>query len=283
LYSRHTTLKGGGVLLSCDNEVGVFFFGGSGNRPTKMALPLPPHMNQLFVGLTKQVDPPTRGLFIHDEVPDISRARIFDPTKHSFNPLKDIDYRKARALADVLYTAYPQGDNTLTVRNGKRALLKALLSANRLDRIEGDPEVEGMIDDLLQSPVLKRVLCNPTNFSFSPNSLILARLNRAELGDFDALILGLFLIGHFKGQLVIPDGGFYLRDTHLSLIREERLIAGVNFLSEFTPKLRNSVLLIDDKIADGALYDDAVELAKPERVNDSGTPVVIRLVSNGFD
>jgi hypothetical protein len=37
------------------------------------------------------------------EVPDISRARIFDPAKHSFNPLKGIDYRKARALADVLY------------------------------------------------------------------------------------------------------------------------------------------------------------------------------------
>jgi hypothetical protein len=38
-----------------------------------------------------------------------------------------------------------------------------------------------MIDDLLQSPVLKSVLCKPTNFSFSPNSLILAKINRAEL------------------------------------------------------------------------------------------------------
>jgi hypothetical protein len=39
---------------------------------------------------------------MHEEVPDISRARIFDPAKHSFNPLKDIDYRKARPIADVL-------------------------------------------------------------------------------------------------------------------------------------------------------------------------------------
>src|ERR1700709_1941720 len=108
-------------------------------------------MNKLFVGLTKTVQPPKRGLFIHDEVPDISRARIFDPAKHSFNPLKGIDYRKARALADVLYTAYPQGESTLTVRNGKRALLKALLLAPRLDKVEGEEEVMGMIGDLLQS------------------------------------------------------------------------------------------------------------------------------------
>jgi hypothetical protein len=254
-------------LFTSYNKVGAFFFGGSGNHPPERLYRSRRNMNQLFVGLTKQVDPPQRGLFIHDDVPDISRARIFDPTQHSFNPLKDIDYRKARALAEVLYTAYPQGDSTLTVRNGKRALLKALLSATRLDKIEGDPEVEGMIDDLLQSPVLKRVLCNTTNqFSFNPNSLILARINRAELGDFDALILGLFLIGHFKGQVVVPDGGFYLRDTHLSLIREERLIAGVNFLSELTPKLRNSVLLIEDKIASGTTLDDAGTLADYARV-----------------
>lgn len=218
-------------------------------------------MNKLFVGLTKTVEP-QRGLFIHDEVPDVSRARIFDPAKHSFNPLKNIDYRKARALADVLYTAFPQGENTLTVRNGKRALLKALLSATRLDKVEGDEEVTGMIADLLQSPVLKSVLCNPTNFSFSPNSYILARLNRAELGDFDALILGLFLIGHFKGQVVVPDFGFYGRDVHVSLVRENRLVAGVNFLGELSPKLRNSALLIEDREASGALYDDAVTLAQ---------------------
>lgn len=223
-------------------------------------------MNHIFIGLNKTVPTPKRGLFIHDDVPAISRARIFDPAKHSFNPLKDITYLKARALADVLYTAYPQGENTLTVRNGKRTLLTALLAADRLDRVEGDPEVTGMIGDLLQSPVLKNVLCKPTNFSFAPNSLILARINRAELGDFDALVLGLFLIGHFKGQIVIPDFGFYGRDAHVSLIREERLIAGINFLSELTPKLRNSALLIEDKVAGGATFEDAETLANYARL-----------------
>lgn len=223
-------------------------------------------MNKLFLGFNKTIPPPQRGLYIHDEVPDVPRARLFDPTKHSFNPLKDIDYRTARALADVLYTAYPQGENTLTVRNGKRALLRALLSATRLDRVEGDDEVTGMVDDLLQSPVLTSVLCKPTNFSFAPNSLIFARINRAELGDFDALLLGLFLIGHFKGQVIVPDFGFYGRDVHISLIREERLIAGLNFLGELTPKLRNSVVLMDDKEASGTTFDDAQVLADFARV-----------------
>jgi hypothetical protein len=44
-----------------------------------------------------------------------------------------------------------------------------------------------MLGDLLVSPVLKRVLCESTNFSFS-SDIILAKLDRAELGDFDALL-----------------------------------------------------------------------------------------------
>jgi hypothetical protein len=51
---------------------------------------------------------------------------VFDPLKRSFNPLDDLTYRKAREIADILYTVSPQGENTLTVRNGKRALLKML-------------------------------------------------------------------------------------------------------------------------------------------------------------
>jgi hypothetical protein len=53
----------------------------------------------------------------------------------------------------------------------------------------------------------------------------LARINHAELGRFDALVLGLLLIAQFKGQLVIPSFGFYGRDAHVNLIEEGRLIA----------------------------------------------------------
>lgn len=222
----------------------------------------PANVNKLVLGKHKIIEPPSRGLFISDEVPDHPRARVFDPTKHSFNPLKGIDYKTARALANVLYTVYPQGENTLTVRSGKWDLLPALMTAGRLDKVEGKEEVTGVLNDLLQSPVLKSVLLKPTNFSFNPNSLIFARLNRAELGDFDALVLGLFLIGHFKGQLCVPDGGFYLKDSHTNLIREERLIVGLNFLDEVSPKLHNALLLMEDIEPCGTLYDDAVTLAK---------------------
>jgi hypothetical protein len=98
-------------------------------------------------------------------------------------------------------------------------------------------------------------------------------VNRAELGDFDALVLGLFLMAHYKGQLVVDDLGFYGRDAHLSLIRENRLIAAVNFLDELPDKLRNGVLLIKDKAASGATFDDAETLAKyaglrPDRLRE---------------
>jgi hypothetical protein len=44
---------------------------------------------------------------------------------------------------------------------------------------------------MLVPPVLKRVLCNSTNFSFNPRSVIFAKLNPVELREFDALVHGL--------------------------------------------------------------------------------------------
>jgi hypothetical protein len=144
------------------------------------------------VGFTRNVELPKGGfLFIDDEVREIPKSRIFDPLKHCFNPLKNLEYKKARELAELLYTLSPQGENTLTVRNGKRAPLKAPLEADRLDEVKGDEEVSGMVGDLLASPVLRRVFCERESvFSFNPRSVIQARINRAELGEFDALVLG---------------------------------------------------------------------------------------------
>lgn len=69
-------------------------------------------------------------------------------------------------------------------------------------------------------------------------------------------------MAYHKGQLIVPDLGFYGRDAHVSLIRENRLIAGVRFLDELPEKLRRRLLTIEDKVIRGALYDDAVVLAK---------------------
>lgn len=223
--------------------------------------------NALFIGFSSVVELPKTGfLFIHDEVPDIPRARVFDPLVASFNPLARMSYKQARDLADVLYAINPQGENTLTVRNGKRALLKAFLhkDTRRFDKMAtDDEEVTAMVDDLLSSPVLRKTLCDPQNlFSFRPNSKILARINRAELGDFDALVLGLLLIAHYPGQIIIPDFGFYGRNPHTNLIRQRRLIAGVQFLGQLPLQLRQAVLSIEDKFAHGALHEDAEMLAK---------------------
>jgi len=74
-------------------------------------------MNQLYVGFTKKVKRPKGWwLSIDDEVIEHPKGRVFDPMNHCFNPLKDLDYKRARELA----------------KNGKPALLKALMKADRL-------------------------------------------------------------------------------------------------------------------------------------------------------
>lgn len=191
-------------------------------------------------------------------------AKLFDISQHSFNPLRGMDYKRARDFSQILYTASPEGRDTLTVRNGKRALARLVLAqSTRLDRIRSDDEKDAdalaAIDDVLFSPVMREVLCNPTNFSFKGS--VVARITRAELGDFDAFVLACLLIGQHKGQIIIPDFGFYGRPLHTSLIRQNRLTAGVNFLSELEPKLRQNVLLIKDKTGSGCTYEDAETLA----------------------
>jgi hypothetical protein len=193
------------------------------------------------------------------------RAKLFDPAQHSFNPLRDIDYKRARDFAQTVYTASPEGKDTLTVRNGKRALARLLLTTERLDRMQSDDEKDGdalaAVEDLLFSPVLRQVLCRPTNFSFKGS--VIARIDRAELGDQDALVLALLLIGQHKGQIVVPDFGFYGRPLHMSLIRQNRLTAGLNTFAEIDDKkLRQALELIPEKQGAQCTYDDAVVLAQ---------------------
>jgi hypothetical protein len=61
-----------------------------------------------------------------------------------------------------------------------------------------------MIGELLFTDVLRSVLCSENDFAFTgKNTKVFARVNRAELGEFNALVLGLFLMAHFKGQVVV--------------------------------------------------------------------------------
>lgn len=70
-------------------------------------------------------------------------------------------------------------------------------------------------------------------------------------GDFDALVIGLQAVSRFKGQIVVPYCGFCGRDAHMSLIRENRPIAGVYSRLGLSPRLRQAVLLTGDKEGSG--------------------------------
>lgn len=252
---------------------------------------LPPHgtllgsdhartnVNHLYLGSDKSdiLDHAEPGALLIDDGPLVEpfvqkfRAKVFDPAKHSFNPLAGIDHKRARDIARAIYSADPEaGKSTLTVRNGRRALAPMLLAARRLDKLTGDTkdpaiaEALGTVDDILFSPVVRQVLCGKPNFR-SGKASIVAKLDRADLGEEEALMLALLLIGQHKGQVIVPDGGFYLRPLHLSLIRQGRLMVGLTALAELgrpDDKLRQGVLTIKDKHGSGCLYEDALELAK---------------------
>lgn len=230
-------------------------------------------MNEIYIGTKTQIQFPKNGfLYINDEVPDLPRARVFDPTEHSFNPLGGMNYRKLVGLVDLFDTLFSRGENTLTKDTGLDYIAESLgthtgnfetlIPPPGKGATTGQVWAYGKVQRLMRSPVIKDMLSKTTNFSFKPGSSILARVNRAELGDFDALAIGQFLMGHFKGHIIVLDGGFYLRNSNISLIRENRLIAGVRFLDELPLQLRKEVLLVENKITAGALYEDAVLLAK---------------------
>lgn len=224
-------------------------------------------MNKILLGTadkTEQLLQYATGefLLIADEFKPFRANKLFDPRKHRFNPCP-MTVRDAREFALALYGEQP----LMTYRNGKRALARMLPQAQWLDQLPkvdhpGYEDAKDTVADLLLSPVLKRIFTGKPNFTFDGS--IVARLNRAELGEQDAYLLGQLLIRQFKGQIIVLDAGFYLSDSHVSLLRENRLMCSVNYLDELPPKLRANVLFIKDKELSGVLYEDAVELAKME-------------------
>jgi hypothetical protein len=229
-------------------------------------------VNKIYVGINNSFELPKGGyLLLDDEVRDIPRSRVFDPKRDAFNPLKDLDYRKACDFLDTLDTLFPSGENTLTKDTGLDFIGELLETCRSLVDLVPEPHgkastghlwAHGKIRRILRSPVLSRVLTGNRNlFSFNPRSIIQARINRAELGEFDALALGLLLISQYKGQVVIVDGGFYLREMHSQLIRENRLIAHVNVLEELPPRLRR-LCLLEEIVPCGTTFEDARTLAE---------------------
>jgi hypothetical protein len=106
--------------------------------------------NCLYVGFKNQIEWPSGGyLCILEKLPKKlpkprhprEDVRVFDPAKHSFNPLEGLTHARARELAELCYTISPEGANTPTVRNGRRVLRDALMRAKRFDEIAKDGKI----------------------------------------------------------------------------------------------------------------------------------------------
>ena len=210
---------------------------------------------------------------ISDHLPVSHKVTRFDPARHSFNPLKKLQWPKPLELLAIINAIFPQGENTLTRGNADTFLLEALTDKpKRLDYLvhlptdlknTGHVEAYRKIHTLLLSPVLKRVLTNQNRTELlNWNGTIIARLNRAEMGDFDCFVLGNLLISSYQGHVIVPDFGFYACPHHVSLIRQKRLTAGVHSLKEKRlAALTDDLLRMGKRIASHATYDDAETIA----------------------
>ena len=201
-------------------------------------------MNHQTIGLADKNFKYPKGSLVITDQPILKRGtKLFDPAKHGLNPLP-MQYREAREFAA---TVFPDKD-LMTYRNGRRALSRLVMNADRLDRLnytrdDDDQEARGVVEDLLLSPLLRTAPRKPIPRWFYSGATIIVLLNRKEIGDDDARLIASILISQFDVQIVIED--FYARPFHTRLIREDPLIAGVHTLSELDEKLRQMCLLVD--------------------------------------
>jgi len=223
--------------------------------------------NVIYIGLEPEIEYPNDGLLICDEVPQQFRKyrdNIFTPRDHSINPLENNNDKTAREQADNIYTIYPQGANTLTVRDGLIDLAPALRTAKRLDelhKVAPSDEIVRLEKDILFAEVTRKALTYHRPFTFKKNTLSIARISRAKLGLKDARILTYFLMSYYKGQIILPDAGDYLTDTHINLLLEKRLIFSVTYLKELPEKFKRAALIRSQRIPSKTNYEDAAELA----------------------
>ncbi|QOZ20815.1 hypothetical protein XI02_42110 [Bradyrhizobium sp. CCBAU 21365] len=192
------------------------------------------------------------------------KIKAFDFETHGLNPLP-ASYAMRRRLPGILWDN--SGKDTLRVRDGKRALRNKLKANNakRFDKLpfnngDADREAADMVDELMDSPVLSKVLTKrPPRFLLSGSSVV---VRMGELEDFDRTVLGSLFALLYPGNVIISDFGQYARDLHIPMMRKGRLSIGLNNLEQLDKRMQQAVLQIPTKIGRGCTYDDAVELAQ---------------------
>lgn len=230
-------------------------------------------MNTLIVGAhTQKILEHLPGTFLLiddgpliDQITTPPRRAVtrFDYKNHSFDPLKDMSFKKALDFIDILNAIFPEGGSTLTRRASNFALLQKLLSKktkleNLISKKDNEDAYE-KIQTLLLSPILNGVINNPTNLSFA--GILLAKLDRAVLGNMVCYVLANFLISQYEGPVVIPDFGFYAHKGHSDLLRQGRLTIGIRSFAEL-PDFKVELLSIENKMPSRCVAEDAEILAQ---------------------
>jgi hypothetical protein len=120
--------------------------------------------------------------------------------------------------------------------------------------------LQAKVGMLLMAPTIRNVVAHQT---LKPSDTILiANLDRAKLGDTTARLLGGLLMMRSTGPLYVHNFGFFAgrSDGLTSLFPQERLNL-THYLDELTPRLRQEVLNINDKYVFRSNRKDAEELA----------------------
>jgi hypothetical protein len=96
---------------------------------------------------------------------------------------------------------------------------------------------------LLMSPTIRNVVAQNMLLT-SNDTILIANLNRAKLGDTTARLLGGLLMVHSTGPLYVHNFGFFAgrSDGLSSLFAQERLTLTLNYLDEVTQSVRQEVL-----------------------------------------
>jgi len=138
-----------------------------------------------------------------------------------------------------------------TIRGWERAQYQAALAT-----------LQSKVGKLLMSPTLRNIFGQQfSTFSLSAPKIVIAKLDRAKLGDLTTYLLGSLLIARSVNHTYVHQLGFFSSDHLAAHITRGNFTVTVDFLDQLTPKLRQTVLQFDQKYVFKTNRDDAQELA----------------------
>jgi hypothetical protein len=133
------------------------------------------------------------------------------------------------------------------------------------------------IGTLLMSPAIRNIVGQRhSTFSWAKKNIVIANLDRSENGDLTARLLGGLLIARSSGHVYINDFPFFASEHFASLFPQERFSVSLSFLDEVPPRLQQSLLSIEDKVALKTSPTDAERLMfylgimNPRRLTELG-------------